>query len=81
MTRSVITLRDENLIIHSTLQRFVKWNGRAEEFLFDLSETVQARLELEVVVAGAFGDGGDNSDVVALRADVVGRGNDGDVYV
>ena len=81
MTRSVITLRDKNLIIHTTLQRFVEWNSRAEEFFFDLAETVQARLELEVMITGAFGDGGDDGDVEALGADVVGGGDDGDVDV
>lgn len=47
--------------------------GAYHELLLDLAKTLQTRLELEVVVGRGLGDGRDNGDPVALRADIVGR--------
>ena len=81
MTRRIITLGNKDVIVDTALQWLIEWNGRTEEFLLDLPEAVKAWLELEVMVAGAFGDGGDDGDVEALGADVMGGGDDSDVDV
>ena len=81
MARSIITLRDEDVVSHAAFQRLIQRDRRALEFFLDPAEPVQARLQLEMVVALGFGDGGDDGDVVALGADVVCRGDDGDIDV
>ena len=43
------------------------------ELLLNGAETLKTGLELEVVVRGGLGNGGDDGDPVALGADVVGR--------
>lgn len=81
MARSVVALGNKDAVIHAALQGLVQRNRRAHELLFDAAEPVETWLQLEVVVAVAFGDGGDDGDVVALGADVVRGGDDGDVDV
>ncbi len=81
MTRGIITLTNKYPIAVPALQRFVQWYRWAHEFLFYLAETVQPRLELEMVVGGAFGDGRDDGNVVRFWADIVGGGDDGDINV
>jgi hypothetical protein len=51
------------------------------ELLLNLAEAFKTRLELEVVVGRRLGHGGDNGDPVTLGADVVGRGDAGNVDV
>lgn len=46
-----------------------------------MAEAIEAGLQFEVVVGGCFGDGGYDGDIVALGADVVCGGDDGDVDV
>ena len=72
MARGIIALGDEDVVIHSAFQRLVEWYGRSHEFLFNLAESVDTRLELKVVIGFVFGDGGDDGDVVALRTDLMG---------
>jgi len=74
MARRIITLRDEDIIIDSTLQWFIEWDRRTHEFLFDPAETFEAGCEFQMMVGGSFGDGGDDGDVVAFRTDGVGGG-------
>ena len=50
MTRRIIALRNEDVIIHSAFQRLVQRYRGPHEFLFDPPEAVQAGLQLEVVV-------------------------------
>lgn len=51
------------------------------ELFLNGAEAVQTRAELEVVVSLGLGNGRDNGDPVALGADVVGRGNAGNVDI
>ena len=51
------------------------------ELFLDSSETLETGGEFEVVVCCGFGDGGDDGNIVALRADVVGTGNDSDIDI
>lgn len=51
------------------------------KLLLDLAEALEAGLELEVVVRGGLGHGGDDGDPVALGAHVVGRRDASDVDV
>jgi hypothetical protein len=73
VTCGVVALGHENVVVAAAANRLVQRDGRAHELLLDPAETVKTRLKLEVVVAVALSDGGDNGDVVALGADVVGR--------
>jgi hypothetical protein len=81
MASGVVALRYEDVVIGTALNWLVEWDSRAHELLLNLSETVETRLELKVVVAVALSDRGDDSDVVALGADVVCRRDDSDVDV
>ena len=81
MASGVVALRYEDVVIGTALNWLVEWDSRAHELLLNLSETVKTRLELEVVVSICLGDGRDNGDVVALRADVVCRRNHGNVDI
>ena len=81
MASGVVALRYEDVVIGTALNWLVKWDSRAHELLLNLSETVETGLQLKVVVAVALSDRGDDSDVVALRADVVCRRDDSDVDV
>lgn len=51
------------------------------ELLLDLAKALQARLELQVVVGRCLSNSRDNSDPVALGADVVCGRNASDVNV
>jgi hypothetical protein len=81
VTGGIIAPREEDLVILTTLERLVKGNRRAHELLFDTSKSVKAGLELEMVVAFAFRDGGNDGDVVAFGTNVVSRRHDGNVDV
>ena len=81
MASGVVALRYKDVVIGTALNWLVEWDSRAHELLLNLSETVETGLELEVVVAIALSDRGDDSDVVALGADVVCRRDDSDVNV
>jgi hypothetical protein len=81
MARRIVTLGDEDAVTPPTLQRLIQRDRRAHELLLDLSQTLQAGLQLQMVVGLGFGDGGDDGDVVALGADVVGGRDHGDVDV
>ena len=71
MAGSIVAFRDENIVIPSAFQRLVERYWCAHEFLLNLSEPVNSRLQLEVVVARALRDSGDDSDVVAFWTNVV----------
>lgn len=77
----IIRLRDKDVVVQSTLKWLVQWNRWAHELLLDLSETLETRGELEVVICRGLGHGGDDGDVVAWWADVVGGGNHRNVDV
>jgi hypothetical protein len=81
VTCGVVALRHEDVVVDTATSRLVQRDGRAYKLLLDLAETVETRLELQVVVAVALSDGGDNGDVVALGANVVCGRNDGNVDV
>ena len=81
MAGGVVALGQEDVVVGAALERLVEWDRLAHELLLDLAEAVETGLELEVVVAVAFGNGGDDGNVVALGADVVGRRDNSDVDV
>jgi len=81
MASGVVALRYEDVVIGTALNWLVKWDSRTHELLLNLSETVETGLQLKVVVAVALSDRGDDSNVVALGADVVCRRDDSDVDV
>lgn len=81
MARGIVASGQEDIVIDATLERLVKRNGLTEELLLDPAKSIKTGLELEVVVAVRFGNGGHDGDVVALGADVVCGGDDGDVDV
>jgi hypothetical protein len=81
VTCGVVALRHENVVIFATLDGLVEWDGLTHELLLNLAETIKTGLKLKVVVAVALGNGGHDGDVVAFGADVVGRGDDGNVNV
>ena len=72
MAGCVVALGDEDVVIDTALQWLIERNGWAHELLLDSSETLKSRCELEVVVGVGLGNGGDNGNVVTLRADAVG---------
>jgi hypothetical protein len=47
---SIVAPGKENVVVVAALEWLVKWDGLTHELLFDLSETVETRLELKVVV-------------------------------
>lgn len=81
VARCVVTLRDEDVVIHTTLQWFIEWYWSAHEFLLNLAEPFEAGLEFEMVVARVFGYCGNNSDIVPFRTDVVRGRYDCDIDV
>lgn len=81
MARSVVALGQEDVVVRTALDWLVERDGRTHELLLDRSKAVKTRLELEVVVAVTLGNGGDNSDVVSLGADVVCRRDNRNVDV
>lgn len=72
MGGGVVALGNEDVVVGTALQRLVERNGRSHELLFDGTKTLKARLELDVVVGVILGDSRDDSNVVALGADVMG---------
>jgi hypothetical protein len=82
VTRGVVALGDENVVVLSTLSRLIERNGRTHELLQELaSKSVYAVLQLFMVIGIFLGNGGDDSDVIALGGDIVGAADDRDVYV
>lgn len=81
MASSIIALRDEDIVILSTLERLVEWDWWTHELLLNAAEALETGCKLEVVVGAGLGHGGHDGDVVALWTDVVGRGDHGDVNV
>lgn len=81
VARSIIALADVNAVLATALKRLVQRYRRAKELLLDLTQAVKPRLQLQMVVAIALGNGGDDSDVVPFRANVVSGRDDSDVYV
>lgn len=77
----IVAPAQEDVVVLAGLQGLIDGDRGAHEFLLDLPEAVKARLDFEVVVGRGLGDRADNSDVVPLRADVVGGRDDRDVYV
>ena len=72
MAGSIITPTDKDLIIHPALQRLVKRNGWAHKFLLNLSKSVEARLQLKVMIDSSLSYGGNDGYIVAFGAHVVG---------
>ena len=81
MACGIVALGYKDVVFLAGLDWLVQWDRRAQKLLLDLAEAVKPRLKLEVVVAVALGNGGNDGDVVSLGADVVRRRNDGDVDV
>ena len=81
VTRCIITLGNEDLVLVTALERFVERDRGAHKFLLDFAQSLESGLELKVVVGATFGDGGDDGYVIVLGADVVCGRNDGDVDI
>jgi hypothetical protein len=81
VTCGVVALRHEDVVFAAASNRLVQRDGGAHELLLDLAETIKTWLELKVVVAVAFSDGGDDGNVVTLGADIVCGRDDSDVDV
>jgi hypothetical protein len=64
----------------TAIEQALRGNTHSEKLL-DLAKSVDAGLELEVVVRRGLGDGRNDGDVVSLGADIVGRRDHGDVNV
>lgn len=77
----VVALGKEDVVARAAVERLVERDGSAHELLLDLAETVETRLDLEVVVRVGLSDGADDGDVVALGANVVCSRYHGDVDV
>ena len=69
----VITLRNEDVGLLAIVDGLVERDGGTHELLLDLAQSLEARLKLKVVVGIILGDGGHDSDVVALGADIMRR--------
>lgn len=69
------------MIILSGLEGLIQGNRWSGEFLFDPAKSIKARLELEVVIRRALGYGGDNGDIVAFGANIMGRRNNSNVNI
>lgn len=81
MARGIITPADVDAVLVTAVEGLVERDRWTHELLLDPAEALEARLQLQVVVGRRLGDGGDNGNVIALGADVVRRGDDGDVNV
>ena len=81
MARGVVALGDVYSVVSATLKGLVDGDGWSCESFFYSAQSLVAGLELEVVIAGAFCDGGDDGDPVAAGTDVVCGRYDGDVYI
>ena len=81
MRAGVVGFADEHIVVLAGLQRFINGNWRSHELLFYTSQTIEARLELQVVIGTAFGDRADDGDIIALGTHVVGGADDGDVNI
>lgn len=77
----IVGSADEDLVLCTIGNWLVDWCWVAQELLFNWAEALEASLDFEVVVGIGFGNGADDGDVVALRADVVGGGDHSDVNV
>lgn len=71
MASSIVTLGYEDVVVKPTLKRLVKGYGWPEELLLDLSQPVEAGLQLEMVITGALGNGRDYSNKVAFRTNIM----------
>ena len=81
MASSIITFRNEDIIISATLQRLIERDWRTHELFFDLAEPFKAWLKFEMMITGTFGDCRHDRNVISFRADIVRRGYDGDVDI
>lgn len=81
VTSRIVALRDKDVVIDATFEGFVQGDSGAHEHLLNLSEPVEAGLKLEMMICFPFGNCRDNSNVVALRADVMRGGNDCDIDI
>ena len=81
MGAGIVGSADEDVVVLAVGKRLVDGDRWTHELLFYSAETLKPGLKLKVVVGVGLGDGADDGDVVALGADVVGRGNDSDVDV
>jgi hypothetical protein len=78
----VVALRDENVVILSTLSRLIERNGRAHELFQEVaSKSIYAVLQLFMMIGLFLGNGGDDSDVVTLRGNIMGGTNDSNVDI
>lgn len=79
--RRVVALRDEDVVLLAALDRLIQGNRSTHELLLNLTQALEPRLQLQVVVGIRLGNGGDDGNVVALGADVVSRRHHGDVDI
>jgi hypothetical protein len=81
VTCCVITLAQEDVVLLSTFKWIIQRNWWAHEALQDLTQTIQTRLKLEMMVGIAFCNGRDYGNIVSLGADSMERRNNGNVDV
>lgn len=81
MAGGIVTPGNIDVVLAAILQGFVQRDRGSDEFFFDATQALKARFQLDVVVCFVFGNGGDDGNVVALGADVVGRRDHRDVDV
>ena len=81
MTGGVIAFGNEDVVVLTALQRLVQGNGRTHESFLNSAKSFKARLQFKVVVAGSFGNGGNNGDIVAFGAYVVCGGDNRNIDI
>lgn len=81
MTGGIVTPGNIHIVLLSALDWLEQRNRWAHEAFFNLTESLEARLQLEMVVGITFGDGADDGDVVAVRADVVCGRHDSNIDI
>lgn len=84
VARCIVALRNEHVVVLTALNRFVKRDRCEIELLLDVlggTKAVFADLQFGLRVGIVFGDGGDDSDVIILRTDIMGRADNGNINI
>lgn len=81
VTGGIVTPGHKDLVLGAVIRRLVQGNRGSQELLLDRAEALQTRLQLQVVVGRGLCDRRDDGNPVALGADIVCRGNAGNVNI
>lgn len=81
VTGGIVTPGHKDLVLGAVIRRLVQGNRGSQELLLDLTEALQTRLQLEVVVGRGLCNRRDDGDPVALGADIVCGGNASNVNI